>query len=75
MLQCSPPGSSVHGISKARILEWGCHFLLQEIFPTQRSNLHLLHLQADFFFTDEPSGKLQRVEIPWKDFTLRNENL
>ena len=28
------------------------HFLLQGIFPTQRSNLHLLHLlcwQADFF--------------------------
>ena len=22
----------------------GCHFLLQEIFPTQGSNLHLLHL-------------------------------
>ena len=31
----------------------GCHFLLQEIFLTQRSNLHLLCLlyrQADFFF-------------------------
>ena len=25
----------------------GCHFLLQGIFPTQRSNLHLLHWQAD----------------------------
>ena len=25
----------------------GCHFLLQEIFLTQGSNLHLLHLQAD----------------------------
>ena len=24
----------------------GCHFLLQGIFPTQRSNLHLLHWQA-----------------------------
>ena len=31
----------------------GCHFLLQGIFPTQRSNpclLCLLHWQADFFF-------------------------
>ena len=26
----------------------GCHFLLQRIFPTQGSNPHLLHSQADF---------------------------
>ena len=25
----------------------GCHFLLQRIFPSQRSNLHLLHWQED----------------------------
>ena len=25
----------------------GCHFLLQRILPTQRSNLHLLRWQAD----------------------------
>ena len=48
----SPPGSSVHGVSQARILEqvalpparrleWGCHALLQGIFPTQGSNPHL----------------------------------
>ena len=36
---CSPPGSSVHGISLARIL--GCP-VLQGIFPKQESNLHLL---------------------------------
>ena len=28
----SLPGSSVHGISQARILELGCHSLLQRIF-------------------------------------------
>ena len=27
--------------------EVGCHFLLQGIFLTQRSNLHLLHWQVD----------------------------
>ena len=42
-----------HGLSLARLLRpWhfpgkntgvGCHFLLQGIFPTQGSNLHLLH--------------------------------
>ena len=29
------PGSSVHGILQARILEWVCHSLLQGTFPTQ----------------------------------------
>ena len=38
-LDCSLPGSSVHGIFQARILEWvDCHFLLQGIFPTQGWN-------------------------------------
>ena len=36
-----PPGSSVHWISQARILEWG-HFLLWGIFPTQGLNPSLL---------------------------------
>ena len=39
----SPPGSSVHGILQARILE-NCHSLLHGIFPTQGSNLCLLCL-------------------------------
>ena len=28
-MDCSPPGSSAHGILQARTLEWGCHFFLQ----------------------------------------------
>lgn len=39
----SLPGSSVWGILQARILGVGCHFLLQGVFPTQGSNLCLLH--------------------------------
>ena len=39
----SSPGSSVHGILQARILEWVV-MPLQGIFPTQGSNPHLLHL-------------------------------
>ena len=43
-LDCSPPGSSVHGILQARILEWmDCHSLLQRIFPVQGLNPGLLH--------------------------------
>ena len=34
----------VLGIFQARILEWVAISLLQGVFPTQRSNLHLLCL-------------------------------
>ena len=50
-LDCSPPGSSVHGIFPARSTWAGCHFLFQGIFPTQGLNprlLCLLHWQADY---------------------------
>ena len=40
----SPQGSSVHWIFQARTLKVGCHVLLQGIFFTQGSNLHLLCL-------------------------------
>ena len=39
LMDSSLPGSSVHGILQARILEWVTIFLLQGIFPTQESNL------------------------------------
>ena len=41
---CGLPGSSVHGIFQARMLEGDCHFHLQGIFQTQGSNLGLLCL-------------------------------
>ena len=46
-MDCSPSGSSVHGILQARILKWVA--ILQGIFPTQGSKPHLLcllHWQA-----------------------------
>ena len=39
LLDCSPPGSSVHGISQARILEWVVTFFSRGIFRTQASKL------------------------------------
>ena len=42
-LDGSPPGCSVHGIFQQNTGAGG-HFLLKEIFPTQGSNLRLLHL-------------------------------
>ena len=42
-LDCSPLVSSVHGILQVRLLEWGCHTLLQGIFPTQGPHTGLPH--------------------------------
>ena len=46
-MDCSPPGSSVHGILQARILEWVAISFLQGNFPTQGLNMCLLHWQVD----------------------------
>ena len=43
-INCSPPGSSVLGIFfPGKNTGVGCHFLLQEILPTQGSNPGLSH--------------------------------
>ena len=107
-MDSSLPGSSVHGILKARILEWvaisfsnvqfssvefshsvvsdslrphelqptrllclwdppgkntgmGCHFLLQGIFLTQRSNAHLLHCRQILYHL--PNGKYAQFKL------------
>ena len=38
------PGSSVHGIFQARVLEWGCHHLLHQ----QLAILHQTDIYAPF---------------------------
>ena len=51
-MNCSPPGSSVHGDSPGKNTGVGFHALLQGFFLTQESNLHfscLLHWQASSF--------------------------
>ena len=63
-MDCSPPGSSIHGILQARILEWVAVTSFRGSYPTQGSNpslLHLLHWQAGFFLPLEPLGKPTNV--------------
>ena len=45
-VDCSPPGSSLHGDSPGKNTGVGCHFLLQGTFLDEESNLNLLHWQA-----------------------------
>ena len=42
-VDCSPPGSSVHGDSPYKNIGVGCHALLQGIFLTEESNQGLLY--------------------------------
>ena len=54
---CSPPGSSVHGIFQARILKWvAISFSRGSFWPRGRTRISCI---AGRFFTDEPLGK------PW----------
>ena len=46
-MDCSPPGSSVHGDSPGKNIRVGCHSLVQRIFPAQGSNPGSPALQAD----------------------------
>ena len=66
-MDCSPPGSSVHGILQARITGEGCHLPLQGIFPTQGLNpslLGLLHWEAlNFCYLQPKQSKAHQRRI------------
>jgi len=47
---CSPPGSSVHGISQARILEWVAISFSRSSRP--RDQTHVSCLAGGFFTTE-----------------------
>ena len=72
-MDCSPPGSSVHGILQARILEWDCHALLQGILPTQGWNPSLLHLhwQAGSLPLSPPGKPSQGTTVFIKENTMK----
>ena len=48
-MDCTPPGSSVHRILQARILEWVAIPFFRGIFLTQGLNPGLLHCRKIFF--------------------------
>ena len=66
-LDCSPPGSSVHGISQARTLEWVTisSFSLSSWLRIQPASPASPAL-ADGFFTAEPLGKPMLIFSAWK---------
>ena len=77
---CSPPGSSVHGILQARILEWVVMSSSRgSSRPRNRTRVScLLHWQADFFLPLVPHQKIKGIflathsstlawRIPWRE--------
>ena len=88
-MDCSLPGSSVHGNSPGQNTGVGCHALLQGIFPTQGSNLGLPHCRRILYHLEPllyailPSSALPRqakksfsftAERVWLDLLLNPEN-
>ena len=74
-MDCSLPGSSVHGIFQARILEWvpGCYFLLQGIFLSQGLNPGLLHCRQTFYhlsYQGSPPTPRQQLCVGKSTFCL-----
>ena len=63
-MDCSLPGSPVHGEFLDKHTGAGCHFLLQGIVLTQGSNPHLQHHRREFFTTEPPEAmEMNNTEI------------
>ena len=57
-MDCSPPGSSVQGVSQARILEWiAISYSKGSSWPRDRIQVSCTDWQFFYFFTTEPPGK------------------
>ena len=67
-MDCSLPGSSVHGILQARA---GCSSLLQGTFPTQGSNLGLMHCRQILYHLSHQGSPYSHLGEENSNFWLR----
>ena len=61
-MNCSPPGSSIHGILQARTLEWVAVPFSRVTYLTQESNLGLLYYRQ-IFLPSGPPGKPNGIPV------------
>ena len=75
-MDCSPPGSSLHGDSPDKNTGVGGHALLQGIFPTQGLNPSLLHCrQIAYCLSHQRSSRiLEWVAYPFSRGTSQPRN-
>ena len=70
-MDCSPPGSSVHGDSPGKNTGVGCHAHLQGIFPTQGSNPGLPHCKSILYHLSHQGSPFyilfstNQLKTPW----------
>ena len=69
-MDCSPPGSSIHGISQAIILEWSVISCSRESsWPRDQTRVSCISCIAGRFFTTEPPGKpIQQVVSAYSNY-------
>ena len=61
-MDCSPPGSPIHGIFHARILEWvAISFSRESSWP--RDQTYILCIAHEFFTTEPPGRPINRSSI------------
>ena len=63
-MDCNPPGSSVHGISQARILEWVAISFSRD--TSQSRDQTYISCITGRFFTTEPPGKPEAITLKLK---------
>ena len=61
-MECSPPGSSVHGVSPGKNTGVGCHALPPGDLPSPETEPRLLTLQVDSL-PSEPPGKPKNTGV------------
>jgi len=60
-MDCSPPGSSVHGILQARILEWvAISFSRGSSQPRDQTHISMSPALAGGFFTTAPPERVHK---------------
>ena len=67
-MDCSPPGSAVHGISQTRMLDWiAISSSRVSSQPRDRTTEHTFPALAGRLFTTEPSGKpkIRKLEVTY----------
>ena len=74
-VDCSPPGSSVHGDSPGKNTGVGRHALLQGIFPTQRSNPDLPRCRQILYRLSHQGSRdsMDQIFIPTRSSVLEEE--
>ena len=63
-VDCSPPGSSVHGILHGKSTGVGSHSLLQGILQTQKSNPNLLHRRQILYHLSHQGSPISIRGLP-----------